>query len=599
MEKRASNFRGSPRNKASTKITGRVTNKSHFPSHGNGSPALEGTGRLPAPARSTPPVRPPLHFGRVLAGCRLKTSDGEFFLSSATTPEEEVRGHPFAAVRELEDHFIAIRGEAHGRTILGCTLEEVAPPLASIVFSKLVDADRGIRDRVLEIAREARDELTGIPAAVPVDELPLAVTPSGPRPLCVLDIGHSARAPGACGLHEGNKVCEFGFNSRLAERIREHVTQAEIVITSRDDKPSGYRTLPAKINALRPNFVVSLHANGDDGSGTARGTEALYWHGSAEGRKLAALLLENHLAALGLPDRGLKPRTASQRGGSLLRDVGCPIAIGEPFFITHRDDLRTAMAKSSGLARAYAAAIDAFASGLAHPRETATSGRVVASHVAPAEAPFRFEAEGLTKKQFFQRNSAELDRLAAAVNGRLGGQYGSGFKPLTRHDVWVLTHCEAGLRGGKTDPDHRHSAGERGLLPLPENVRYWNGDDAPQWDRPMPLARNLEHFYLYLGQLKSKPVAKSGNRWLYRDLFLEAGISGNPAREAKLLAGVVHGYFYRGNYREGKVPLSLLLDGYRNDLPLSAMMAGTSYVHAGKPLMAGREKNIEEALGQV
>lgn len=513
------------------------------------------------------------------------------------TPAEDVLARPFAAVRELEDHFIAIRGEVHGRTILGCTLEEVAPPLASIVFSKLVDADQGIRDRVLEIAREARDELTGIPAAVPVDELPLAVSPSGPRPLCVLDIGHSKGAPGACGIHDGKKVCEFGFNSRLAEMIREKVTQADIAIVSRDDKPSGYRTLPAKINALRPNFVVSLHANGDDGSGTARGTEALYWHGSSEGRKLAALLLGHHRAALGLPDRGLKPRTASQRGGSLLRDVVCPIAIGEPFFITHREDLRTGMAKVQALARAYAAAIDAFASGLAHPRETATSGRVVASHVAPAEAPFRFEADGLTKERFFQRNSAELDRLAAAVNGRLGKQYGAGFKPVTRHDIRVLTHCEAGLRGGKIDPDHRHSAGERGLLPLPENLRDWNGDDAPQWDRPMPLARNLEHFFLYLGQLKNKPVAKAGTRWLYRDLFLEAGISGNPVRESKLLAGVVHGYFYRGNYHGGKIPFALLLDAYRSDRPLAATMAGTRYVHAGKPLMAGREKNIEEALG--
>lgn len=539
----------------------------------------------------------------MLAGCRLKTSDGEFFLSSATaaSPADEVRDRPFAAVRELEDHFIAIRGDVHvhadGRTIFGCTLEEVAPPLASIVFSKLVDADQGIRDRVLEIAREARDELTGVPAAVPVDELPLAVTPSGPRPLCVLDIGHSKRAPGACGTHDGERICEFGFNSRLAEMIREQVTQAEIVITSRDNRPSGYRTLPAKINALKPNFVVSLHANGDDGSGTARGTEALYWHGSPEGRKLAALLLEHHLAALELPNRGLKPRTAAQRGGSLLRDVRCPIAIGEPFFITNREDLHRGIGKIEELARAYAAAIDAFASGLAHPPETATSGRVVASHVAPAESPFRFEAEGLTKEQFFQRNAAELDRLVAAVNGRLEKEHESGFKTVTRQDVRVLIHCEAGLRGGKMDPDHRHSAGERGLLPLPENVRFWNGGDAPPWDRPMPLARNLEHFILYLGQLKNKPVARSGSRWLYRDLFLESGIAGNAAREARLLAGVVHGYFYRGNYHDGKVPISLLLDGYRKELPLAAMMAGTNYVHAGKPLMAGRERNIEEALG--
>lgn len=46
----------------------------------------------------------------------------------------------------------------------------------------------------------------------------------------------------------------------------------------------------------------------------------------------------------------------------------------------------------------------------------------------------------------------------------------------------VLLYCESGLkRSGHVDPDHRHSEGERGLLPLPENVRFWNGSDAPAW----------------------------------------------------------------------------------------------------------------------
>jgi N-acetylmuramoyl-L-alanine amidase len=541
-------------------------------------------------------MRPPLHFGRVLAGCRLKTSDGEFFLSSAREPAGDWLARPFAAVRELEDHFVAIRGIREGEVIFGCTLEEVAPPLSSFVLSKLIDADQGIRERVLAIAREARDEQSGIPVAVPVEELGLAVRPSGPRPLCVLDIGHSPRAPGACGMLGGRKVCEFAFNARLAERILGKVNEAEVVITSRDDKPCGYRALPAKINALDPNFAISLHANGDDGGGTARGTEVLYWHGSAEGRKLAALLLGRLLAALGLPDRGLRPRTATQRGGSLLRDVRVPMVIGEPFFITHPEDLRIGSRRIDALAAAYAAAIDAYSGSLSHPPGKTPRARVTPGDVAPNSAPFEFVSEGLTKGRFLQRNSAELGRLAGAVNAWLERQHGGGYKPLTRHDVAVLIHCEAGLRGGKVDPGHRHSAGERGLLPLPRNVRDWNGGTAPRWDRPMPLARNLEHFLLYLGQLKNKPAATVGKRRLYRDLFLEPGISGDPAREAALLAGVVHGYFYRGTYRDGKVPLSRLLDGYRSGLRLSEMMAGTCYVHAGSPLMAGREENIREAL---
>ncbi len=541
-------------------------------------------------------MRPPLHFGRVLAGCRLRTSDGEFFLSAARNPADDPATRPFAPVRELEDHFVAIRGEVHGTTILGCTLEEVAPPLSSIVFSKLLDADQGIRDRVLEIAREARDELTGIPVAVPVEERVLEVAPSGSRPLCVLDIGHSPGAPGACGNLGNTRVCEFGFNSELAEMIRGKVVQAEVAITSRDDGPAGYRTLPAKINALRPHFAISLHANGDDGSGRARGTEVLYWHSSSEGRRLAALLQAEFLTALKLRDRKLKPRTATDRGGSLLRDVRVPIVIGEPFFITNTEDLRAAAAKKSELAAAYAAAIDAYASSLSHPPETLTSGHVVASHLEPSER-FRFVATGLTKREFLDRNRHELDRLIAAVNARLKQQYDDALVRVTAEDARVILNCEAGLRGGKVDPDHRHSEGERGLLPLPENIRDWVGDDAPRWDHAMPLARNLEYFFLYLGQLKNKPMARSGGRDLYRDLFRESGIAADPKRQARLLAAVVHGYFYSGTYRDRKVPFATLLDGFRSNRPLSEMMASTRYVHAGKPLMVGRENNIEEALG--
>ncbi|MCB1130288.1 MAG: N-acetylmuramoyl-L-alanine amidase, partial [Verrucomicrobiae bacterium] len=385
--------------------------------------------------------------------------------------------------------------------------------------------------------------------------------------------------------------------SDLAATIRGMVTRAEIVVTSRDDKRSGYRTLPAKINALDPNFVVSLHANGDDGSGTANGSEVLHWHTSKEGRKLASLLQDQFLSALKLRDRKLKPRTETDRGGSLLRDVRAPIVIGEPFFITNQSDLAAAMAGKEKLAAAYAAAIDVYATMISNPPETKTSSHLVASHVAPAANRFEFKSNNLTKRQFLDRNRKELDRMIDAVNARLAGEYDDAIVPVSLRDVWVITNCEAGLRSGKVDPDHRHSEGERGLLPLPENIRYWTGNDAPVWDRPMPLARNLEYFFLYLGQLKNKQVTKKSGRWLYRDLFRETGIGGDPVREAKLLAGVVHGYFYSGTYSDKKVPISYLLDGYRSDRGLAEMMASTHYVHAGKPLMAGRERNIEEALG--
>jgi hypothetical protein len=171
--------------------------------------------------------------------------------------------------------------------------------------------------------------------------------------------------------------------------------------------------------------------------------------------------------------------------------------------------------------------------------------------------------------------------LIEAVNTELYTSYATGCKIITREDLWVLLMCEAGLKRGLVDPDHRHSEGERGLLPLPENIRYWNGPTAPPWNKPMPLATNLRHFSLYLGQLKNKAAASANGMQMYRDLFRQSGIGGNAVREAKVLAGVVHGYFYSATYSDGHVPYAHLITSYQTDVPLVQMMAGTTYRHAG------------------
>lgn len=82
-------------------------------------------------------------------------------------------------------------------------------------------------------------------------------------------------------------------------------------------------------------------------------------------------------------------------------------------------------------------------------------------------------------------------------------------------------------------------------------------------------------------------------------LFRIAGIVGNTVREAKLLAGCVHGYFYSLTYTNRSVPHDHLVTGYLSDQPLAAMMATTHYVHAGTAIMTGRERNIEAAFTLV
>jgi N-acetylmuramoyl-L-alanine amidase len=537
-----------------------------------------------------------LHFGRFLPKNLFRTSEGDFFLSISTLEDvAQAKKNPFPTALEREGQFAAIKGILRGDVILEVSLVEAVPPITSQVLSRLVEERSGVRSQILKIAREVKDELVGAPVPVPPKEVALEVKASGPSPLCVLDIGHSPTDQGAEGKHEGTKIKEYSFNKGIAERVEQLVKNARIITISRH--PEGLTNLPAKTNALNPNFVISLHANGDDGSGTARGTEVLHFESSAQGKKLAGILQKHFLAALGLRDRGLKARTAADRGGSQLVNTRAPIVIGEPFFITNTEDLAVAMSRKEELAAAYAAAIDEYAATLANPAPSAVTTREVPSHIEPATT-FAFETAGLTKEAFLSRNRDSLNALIAAINGKLSAKYGAGFTALTRADVCVITYIECGLRGGLVDPDHRHSEGERGMLPLPSNIRDWNGSDAPAWDRPMPVAKNLEHFYLYLGHLKNKDVS-GAPRHLYRDLFKLDRISGNAVREAKLLAGVVHGYFYSGNYRPGPVPFDRLIRGYQNDTRLSTMMSGTTYVHAGTSVITGREANIDTALGLV
>ena len=204
---------------------------------------------------------------------------------------------------------------------------------------------------------------------------------------------------------------------------------------------------------------------------------------------------------------------------------------------------------------------------------------------------------GLTKPAFLSTNREQFTRLRAEINARLTNQYGTGMLPLTAVDFWVIIFAEAGIKsGGIVNPEAQHSLGERGLLPLPANVTFWNGADAPRWDRLTPLATNLFHYALYLGQLKNKPVTTVGGRTLYRDLFRVAGIVDTAQRQAKLLAGIVHGYFVRSNYSGHPVPFDHILDGYRRDIPVDEILRGTRYVHAQTSIPANRERNIKAAL---
>ena len=168
--------------------------------------------------------------------------------------------------------------------------------------------------------------------------------------LCALVIGHKKRSPGTKNAKAN--LTEFDFNEDLALRIERKIERTDIQRVYR----RTYKELPDDINALNPDFIVSLHCNAFNGE--VSGTEVLYYHKSQKGKKMAEILLSHLVDHLKLPDRGIKPKTAEDRGGYLLRYTNAPCVIAEPFFIDNDNDLARAQEDMDGLVGAYAAAIE-------------------------------------------------------------------------------------------------------------------------------------------------------------------------------------------------------------------------------------------------
>jgi N-acetylmuramoyl-L-alanine amidase len=146
-----------------------------------------------------------------------------------------------------------------------------------------------------------------------------------------LIIGHKKASPGACNNNAG--ICEFEFNEKLAHDIASTGEFEDLHIVYR----RTYSQLPQDVNTLNPDVAVSLHCNAFNEKAT--GSEVLFYHSSTKGKKIADVFQRNIVGALGLTDRGIKPKGAEDRGGYILRYTYAPCIIVEPFFIDNDRDL--------------------------------------------------------------------------------------------------------------------------------------------------------------------------------------------------------------------------------------------------------------------
>lgn len=535
-----------------------------------------------------------LYAGRFSGNSSLETSSEIYNLYSSSNTESSQT--PFYSGSEREGQYAIVKASLSGKGLYSCSIVELLNPISSQLLDHFIKKSPTLKHELGDLVRTLRNDILGEPVVqVKSDEPSLDIRPSSASLVCALVVGHRKSAKGAQGVLKGKTINEYDYHSELAEMIVERTKHVSIITVYRDDTKQGYAKLPGKINQLKPDFVVSLHANAHNTK--ASGTETLYYKGSKKGLKLAKIVQEKLLSACGLANRKVKSKVKSDRGGSLLSGTNAPAIIGEPFFIDNPNDLSVAVSKKAKIAKAYAEAIDEYALSFTGSKVTATAHKVTKSKTLKVDLDFKYKK--LTKKQFLTKNKAIILQLIDGVNSILNDQYGANYVALTQTDFWVLFNSEAGLRSGKVDVDHVHSEGERGVLPLPSNLKFWNGDSAPSWDRPMPLGKNIEHFMIYLGQLKNKKVAKRNNKWMYQALFQGGAVKGNENLQARILSGVVHGYFYYGNFKDKKVPTAAILKGFIENKPLPAIMKNTSYVHAGTDIIVNRESNIAEAIAMV
>ncbi len=256
------------------------------------------------------------------------------------------------------------------------------------------------------------------------------------------------------------------------------------------------------------------------------------------------------LSALGRRDRGIKILSRSDRGGRSLHAGRAPAILVEPFFGSHSADCRAADSLGiAGMARMY---LD----GVRHYADLPEITGVTANEDGAASA-FLADVDilhaNLTRDAFFARNRAGLKQIVAAINRRLEAEaHGEEFNALTLEDACALMHAQIAMRGSKVDARFQHDTGNRGLLPLPANIGFWNGPQSLNLGANVTPERNVKEYLLYLGNLKNKDVGRSF--WggsLYRDLFTQDIVAGSRKKQTALLAAIVHGYFDRANYDLG------------------------------------------------
>ncbi|QQE63417.1 N-acetylmuramoyl-L-alanine amidase [Leptolyngbya sp. BL0902] len=151
------------------------------------------------------------------------------------------------------------------------------------------------------------------------------------RVVVVIDPGHGGRDPGAVGIGGlQEKQVIFPISLRVAELLEQQ--GVVVVMTRREDITLDLQSRVDIANRARGNIFVSIHANAISMSRPdVNGVETYF--ASESGRRLAAAIQSNMLAATGMRDRGVK-----QARFFVIRHTNMPAALVEVGFVTGAQD---------------------------------------------------------------------------------------------------------------------------------------------------------------------------------------------------------------------------------------------------------------------
>lgn len=396
---------------------------------------------------------------------------------------------------------------------------------------------------------------------------------------------------GAMQFREADIVLRYSLS--LRDELR---AQGHSVFMTREDNddhaPVGQRAKNAR-NA-DCDVLISLHLNDFDDD-SANGLEVLYRGNANKG--FAQSCQQALVDATALRDRGIKERRAL----AVLKFDGPAVLIELGFIANDKDrglllnpQIREVICETIS-AQLEEAELESYA------LENSSTLKPPASSVGLKDnsTSTSLDDSPVSKEEFLLNNESALLELMTKINARSRRRY-SECLSLTQADLWVTFYAEMGIDGrGLINPNQVHSNGEHGLLPLPSNIKFWNGTSAPDPMKPMSLDENIFQFSVYLAQIKNKSVRRlnSIETTLYRDLFRYDGIFGDPPKEAIVMASVIHGYFFSGAYKSRSVPpYTMILEGIAAGASIDRIMSGTNYIHAGTDILRNRAKNIEHAL---